>query len=158
MPNTVNELTKTIREFLKTTAIQVVLTYPFLTEKIAFPCRLKMTNDEIAARVAFYTQPDDAIEAGKHKYNVDMLCSLLDGPPVGLPAFEQFAQAIANEDRGPIEAGTKPGDMPVTLAVYKKALAAYLLAETDPDSFGVKLANDAIEAYNRTTEPKEFFR
>lgn len=126
-----------IDAFLNLSDIEITLTYGFAPEPIVFPVRLMMNDDEIEARTKFYLQNDEAKDAGRHAYHVDLLCSILTGRPRGLPGFD-----------GLIESAGSP-------AVGTDLLKGYLLRG---GGVAEKIATDAIERYNRMTTPAEFFR
>jgi hypothetical protein len=127
-----------IDAFLNRSDLEVKLTYAFAPEPIVFPVRLMMNDDEINARQAFYAQPAAAQESGRHKYHVEMLCSILSGCPSGLPGFKELHSAAPPADASP-----------------EKVLKSYLMRG---GNVAEMIANDAIELYNRMIKPAEFFR
>lgn len=125
-----------IDNFLSTNKVDVVLTYGFAPEPITFPSRLILNADEKAARQAFYSLPDEAKESGRHKYNVELLASVLVEPPTGLPGFEAMAT-----DRG--------GDN------FQDLVRDYLMRGGHVAEI---IAEDWNESYHRAIRPAEFFR
>lgn len=122
--------------FLSLTKIPVVLTYHATTPPtvIEFPCKLALNDDDVAARQAFYAQPDGDRKAGLYAYQCDFLCRVLNGSPK-LPGFEDFQP----NETSPV-----------------KRLAAYL-KENKTQMLEI-VVDDAIEMYNRICRPAEFFR
>lgn len=159
---------KNPKSFLQTTDIIVPLTYTFTDPptKIAFPCKLAMSADDEAARQAFYAQGQGEIDAGLHKYHLDFLGRVMTGPPEGLPGFEDFVkdQIVADYnatpeannagkarlDRDSIDVATAAG--PAQLIEYFKAYMS------EPTQLATKIAADAVNRYNRITQPDELFR
>lgn len=126
-----------IEQFLTTNKVDVVLTYGFAPEPITFPSRIMLNDEETAARQAFYALPEEAKESGRHKYNVDLLASVLVSPPKGLPGFEAMqAAANANQD-------------------FRDLVKSYLMRG---GPIAEMIAADWNEAFHRATRPAEFFR
>lgn len=121
--------------------IPVRLTYGFTDPPtvITFFCKLALTSEDEQARQAFYAQPEGDRVAGQHAYYVDLLCRVTTKRPDGLPGFEEFYQSREG----------------LTLEVLRGALREYL---SEPSEMKVKVVADAIEQYNRLSQPAEFFR
>jgi hypothetical protein len=157
--------------FFEMDRITVPLTYLFTEPPTAirFFCKLALSNDDAAARQAFYSKPDADQQAGQHAYNVDFLARITVKAPEGLPGFDDFVrETIAREaNAAPAEAtpegeAPKPKLDPATIvtgnlsdARIRELLAAFL---ADDNPMKRKVAADAIQLYNRYTQPPEFFR
>lgn len=129
-----------IDSFLNISDFNLTLSYSLIPDQppIVLPVRVLMNDDEIAMRQKFYAQPEgDRTEAKMFSYQVDLLCSILSGPPTGLKHFDEFA-----------------ADTPATTPVGD-ILKAYL---NRGGSFATMLVRDAIEQYYNRTKPAEFFR
>lgn len=128
-----------------TTAI-VRLTYKFTETPtvIVFNCKMALDQDDKEARQAFYALPDGDQAAGQHRYYVDFLSRIVTRRPEGLPGFDELLPGS-----GP---GTAAG---VTMADVSNAIKAYF--ETG-EPILKKIAADAVDQYNRITQPEEFFR
>jgi hypothetical protein len=134
------------QDFLDLDRIPVSLTYRFTDPPtvITFFCRLALSADDNKARAAYYDQPKADQERGQHAYYVDLLCRITAAAPTGLPGFDE---ALENDE--------KESEGPSSLADVQRLLKSYL---SDPTPVKKKIAEDAIEAYNRITQPAEFFR
>lgn len=132
-------------DFFNLERIPVTLTYQFTEPAtvITFFCKLALAADDIDARQKFYAQPLGDQEKGKHAYNVDLLCRITAAMPEGLPGFnEQF-----------LKRENPPS--PITLKFIIDELRAFL---SEPTPMKIKVADDAIDRYNRIAMPAEFFR
>jgi len=128
--------------FFGMTKIPVRLTYQFTDPAtvITFYCKMALADDDKAARQSFYSQPDADQARGLHAYYVDLLVRVTVAKPDGLPGFDEFLQNYADKE------------LPSEL---KKAMQEFF---ADASSMKVKVVADAIEQYNRITQPVEFFR
>lgn len=121
--------------FLAASDVDVTLTYDWAPEPIVFPCVLLLNADQSDFRQKFYAQPAADVEKGLHNYHVEMLAKIGSRPPSGLPGFAELAAEC-------------DGD-------FRAAIKAYL-GGGEPRA--VRIAQDAIEMFNRVTQPREFFR
>lgn len=130
---------KTKKALTEIGRVVVSLTYHLTGEPLAivFHCKLALDADDKAARQAFYAQPDGDVEAGAFAYHVDMLARIVQAVD-GLPGF---------------------GDV-----LDRNVSAPNPIADAIREYFGTaepilqKIAADAVELYNRNTQPAEFFR
>jgi hypothetical protein len=150
--------------FFEMDRITVPLTYLFTEPPTAirFFCKLALSNDDAAARQAFYSKPDADQQAGQHAYNVDFLARITVKAPEGLPGFDDY---VRNTIAG--EANAEPGESrpevdPASIVIgnindgrIRELLSAFL---GDDNPMKRKVAADAIQLYNRYTQPPEFFR
>jgi hypothetical protein len=109
---------------------------------IFLPVQLLLNEDQIATRQKFYAQPAEDRKSQMHKYRVQMLGSLLSGPPVGLKLWKEFSD---------YHRSTSPN------ATDGQILEAYLL-RGGPGSLSEKIADDGLDQYYKRTQPAEFFR
>lgn len=126
--------------FVSIGSYPVGLTYSFTNPptSILFTCKMIMTADDVAARQAFYAKPTGDQEAGEFEYLVDMLCRITEKVD-GLPGFEMIVTAADGEK----------------LLPFSEQLKAYF---SSGQPILRKIAKDAVEMYNRISQPEEFFR
>lgn len=118
--------------------VKVKLTFMFTDPptEIVWPSRLLLNQDELAARQAFYAQNETDQAAGRHRYNCELLGSILTGNPSGLPAFPKYSSDPE---------------------ARKKAVRDYF-GGADHNGMKHKIATSLVNEYFGLTEPKEFFR
>ncbi len=111
----------------------VRLTYIFTDPptSILLTCKMLLNADDINARQAFYALPQGDMEAGQFDYEVDLLSRIVTRVD-GLPGFEDPATGTLGE----------------ALKEYFRPGGEMLK----------KIATDAIQMYNKMTQPQEFFR
>lgn len=125
--------------FVGISQFPVSLTYLFTDPPtlIAFGCKMAMSDDDKAARQAFYSQSQGDIDAGSFAYHVDMLSRIVESVE-GLPGFNDLF------DTPEIERPT-----------MAEAIKAYF---STGEPLLRKIAADAIDRYNVVSQPAEFFR
>ena len=128
--------------FMSISTFPVVLTYNFTDPAtvIRFKCKMALDSDDKEARQAFYMQPDGDIAAGQHAYYVDMLSRIIVARPEGLPGFDD----LLSGDPGSV----KRSQIAEAIRTYFRTGEPILQ----------KVAADAIEMYNKISQPVEFFR
>lgn len=124
-----------------TTAI-VRLTYKFTETPtvIVFNCKMALDQDDKEARQAFYALPDGDQATGQHRYYVDFLSRIVTRRPEGLPGFDELLPEL--------DGGVKRSDIANAVKAYFETGEPILK----------KIAADAVDQYNRITQPEEFFR
>jgi hypothetical protein len=135
-------LQKQIDEFdlFSIDSVRPELTYNFLPATIRFKMRMLLNAEEKNARQKHYAQPVEKQNATQHLYNVEMISTLTEEIPEGLPGFNALLMqtgAAGEKDR------------------LKQALRDYFLRDAP---VLVLIATDLMNDYTRRTQPDEFFR
>jgi hypothetical protein len=128
--------------FVSLANVPVKLTYRFdgMPAVIEFKCKMALDQDDKEARQAFYAKPDGDQAAGLHRYYVDFLSRIVTSRPNGLPGFDELLPADAG--------AVKKSDIANAIKAYFETGEPILK----------KIAEDAVEMYNRISAPAEFFR
>ena len=123
----------------------VTLTYGWLPETISFPSKILLSLDEKEIRQKFYAQTAEKQAAGKHEFNVEMICLLVTDKPRNLPGFDALFDETEN-----VQPGTSGQKSRLKIALYN-----YFSRENDIIK---NIADDFFNQHTRETQPAEFFR
>lgn len=113
---------------------EIAVTYEFLDQPIIWYLRPYLEAEEKKNRQKFFALTEEKREEQQDQHNVDLIISLMTGPPENLPEF--------NKDFG-------------QMTDWKDALREFF---ADENGLKLKLVEDALSVYFMHFQPKEFFR